>query len=220
MPALIVIGCILLFLALALFTRLKIVITYTDHLEIYSRFLFFKKQIHPEPEPQRGPRSMSAKQAQKIKEQLQKEKEEKQKTRLAREKKRNGIAKKAGTVSDIFDMLKWIKELLSIIIERLFKYLRVDVARFKINVATGDAATTAIAYGAVCDAVSTLLALLEPLRGFSSPKAKNLQINADYLSESCTADVKIVLSVRVWQTIYLAVDIFNTYVGKIVDKNK
>ncbi len=220
MPALIVIGCILLFLALAFSLRLKIVITYKDHLEIYYRLLFFKKRIHPEPEPKRGPRSMSVKQAQKIKEQLQKENEEKQKTRLAREKKRKGIAKKAGTVSDIFDMLKWIKELLSIIIERLFKHLRVDVARFKINVATGDAATTAIAYGAVCDAVSTLLALLEPLRGFSSPKPKNLQINADYLSDGCTADVKIVLSVRVWQAIYLAIDIFNTYVGKIVDQNK
>lgn len=220
MPALIVIGCILLLLALALSLRLKVVITYKDHLEIYYRVLFFKKRIHPEPEPKRGPRSMSARQAQKIKEQRQKENEEKQKTRLAREKKRKGIAKKAGTVSDIFDMLKWIKELLSIIIERLFKHLRVDVARFKINVATGDAATTAIAYGAVCDAVSALLALLEPLRGFSSPKAKNLQINADYLSDGCTADVKIVLSVRVWQAIYLAVDIFNTYVGKIVDQNK
>lgn len=219
MPALIVIGCIILFLALVLSLRIKLTVIYRDSLVAYWKFMFFKRMICPENEKQRGPHSMSKWRARRIKKKHQDDQEEKRRRNLQRElrkkKERQGKREKE-TFSDVLEVLGYLKELLSVFLKHLFKHWRVDVARFKINVATGEAATTAIAYGAVCEAVSVLLTILEPLRGFSSPKAKDIAISADYLSENTTADIKIVLSVRIWQAIHIVLATLITYVKQLV----
>ena len=91
---------------------------------------------------------------------------------------------------------------------KFFKYLRVDLARFHINVATGDAATTALAYGAVCDALTHLFVILEPLRGFDLPDNRDISVEADYLSEKTTADIKLSFSLRVWHILIIALVTF------------
>ncbi len=219
MPALIVIGCIILFLALVLSLRIKLTVIYKDGLVAYWKLLFFKRMIYPENEKQRGPHSMSKWRANRIKKKYLEEKESKRRRRLQREKLKSDARKgkrQKDSLSDVLEVLGYLKELLSVFLKNLFKHWKVEVARFKINVGTEDAASTAIAYGAVCEAVSVILTILEPLRGFSSPKAKNIEITADYLSVVTTADVKIVLSVHIWQAIYIVLATLITYVKQLV----
>ena len=150
---------------------------------------------------------MSEKKARKIKEGLRKKalkkqqkKQKKQNQKLENKQQSN----KKKSVDEILDMVSMVKDILSAALGRFFGHRRVDVARLKINVATGDAATTAIAYGAVCDALTHLLPLLEQLKGFRASNSSRISVSADYLSDSTTADLKISLSLRVWHAFHVA----------------
>ena len=154
---------------------------------------------------------MSAKKAEKIKKKLEKKAEKK---RLkAEEKKRKKQAKKElaenepkkkKSLSEILDVIRMITDTAKKSATTFFGHLRVDVARLHVNVATGDAATTAIAYGAISEAAFYLFEILEPLDGMSMPAKKDVSINADFLSDSFTADIKISLSIRVWHVFHTA----------------
>lgn len=78
------------------------------------------------------------------------------------------------------------------------KRLRVDVTRIVITVATGDAANTAIMYGAVVSAVNVLLELLQRITNIDGLKDAEIDVKCDYLSEKTTADIHVALSLRVW----------------------
>ena len=213
-----VIGCIILFFALLLSLRMKITLVYKENLEIYLRVLFFKIRLYPKSKKKHGPHYMSKRKSEKIWKKHKENEESKRQRRLQREQRKKSIKDRKKAVSDVLDTLSSLKELLTALVSRLFKHLKVDLARLKITVATGDAATTAVAYGAVCNAVSVLLAILEPLDGFSTPSKKDISVYADYLSESTTVDVKLTLSVRVWQALHVAITTFTTYVKQLVLK--
>ena len=218
MTALKVIGCIILFFALLLSLRISIVITYKENLKAYLRILFFKIRLYPKNEKKRGPHYRSKRKADKIWAQHKADEKSKHMQKLKKKRQKSCLKNIKQTVSDVLETLGLLKDLLSTLVSRIFKYLKIKLARMKINVATGDAATTAIAYGAVCEAVSVLLAILEPIDGFSTPSKKEVAVYADYLSENTTVDIKIILSVRVWQAIHVAIATLNTYVNQLASK--
>lgn len=76
--------------------------------------------------------------------------------------------------------------------------LHVDVSKIVITVATGDAATTAITYGAVLAAVASLVALLEKITNLDGMKKAEVSVKCDYIAEKTSADIHIALSLRVW----------------------
>ncbi len=211
MTALTVIGCIILFFAFIGSLKAKITVEYNDEVKLSVRVLCFKIKILPKKDKKSGPFSMSEKKAKKTREKLrkkalkkklkkQKKKEEKQRQKeLAKTQ-----PKKKKSLGEILDMIAMVKNIVAVVLKRFFGHLRVDLARLKINVAMGDAASTAIAYGAICDALVHLLPLLESLKGFDTPKARDIDVRADYLSDSITADVKISLSLRVWHVFHVA----------------
>lgn len=224
MTALIVIGCIILFFAFILSLKAKITLEYADELALTVRVLFIKVKILPKKEKKnKGPHSMSEQKAKKIKKRLEKKLEKKRlKKRKKAEKKKQKKAlaaqqpKKKRSLDEILDMISMVKDILTTTLKKFFSHLRVDLARLHVTVATGDAATTAIYYGIICDALTHLLPVLESLKGFDTPKARDLSVDVDYLSESITADVKISMSLRVWHVFHVAFAALGRLVSHLV----
>lgn len=78
------------------------------------------------------------------------------------------------------------------------KRLRIDVAKIVITVATGDAASTAIMYGAVISAVNVLIELLQKIMNLNGLKDAEIDVKCDYLGSKTKADIHVALSLRVW----------------------
>ena len=209
MTALIVIGCIILFFALILSLKAKITVVYDGEVALFVKVLFIKIKILPK-KKKKGPHSMSEKKAHKIKQKLLekqkkkklKQQQKKQEKEAKKHDKEHGVKEKK-SLSDILDIIGMVKNIVSVVIKRFFKHLRVDIARLKIKIATGDAATTALAYGAVSQAAMYLFTVLAPVKGFSFPKEKDTDISCDYLSDTTTIDIKISFSIRVWHVFHI-----------------
>ena len=108
------------------------------------------------------------------------------------------------TLPEILDILSLVRSLVAIIVRKFFKHLRIKVARLKIKVATPDAASTAVAYGAITGAVNLLLPVLEQVKNFKLPDPKDFSIEADFLGDSIELDLSLSFSLRVWHVFDIA----------------
>ncbi len=79
---------------------------------------------------------------------------------------------------------------------RFGKRFRIDISRIVINVATGDAASTAIMYGATVPAVAALISLLEKITNLKGLEKADIDVRCDYLGTKTTVDVKVAFSLR------------------------
>ncbi|MBQ8330877.1 MAG: DUF2953 domain-containing protein [Clostridia bacterium] len=208
----IVLGCILFFILFIGSLRARITIAYSDELSLSVRVLFLKIGILPSREKKAGPHSMSAAKAKKLREKAaKKEAKKREAAKLKQQKKAEKKAQKEAekatkpkkSMSEILDMVHMITEIVGIVVKRFFKHLRIEVARLKIKVATGDAASTAIAYGALTQSLNILLPLLESVRTLKLPDVTELDVTPDFVAESPEADVKIVFSIRVWHIFHI-----------------
>lgn len=202
MTALIIIGCILLFFVFLLSLKATITIAYTDEVTLTVRVLFLKIKILPKKE-KKGPRSMSRRKAERIRAKARKKAQKKRdaakaKAEAKKQKKAEAKNKPKKSMSEILDTVTMIRGIAAEVIRRFFKHLRIDVARVKIKVATGDAATTAVAYGAACTALNILLPVLSEVKNFSLPREKDFSVEPDFLGETPELDVKLSFSLRVW----------------------
>lgn len=216
MTALTVFGIIVLFFVFLLSLKATLTVAYSDEVALSVKVLFLKIKILPKKEKKLKVRSMSAKKAQKIREKAAKK--EAKKAAQAKEKK----AKKAQhkfekknqpkkTLSEILESIDLIRHLVATVIQTFFGHLRIKIARLKIKVATEDAAHTAIAYGAITQSVNLLFPLLEQVKNFDLPQAKEIDIQADFLSEKIEADIELSFSLRVWHLFDVAFKALTTF---------
>lgn len=208
MTALIVIGCILLFFIFLFSLKATITIAYHEEVTLSVKVLFLKIGILPK-EEKRGARSMSAAKAARIRKKMAKKAAKKKKA--AKEKqarkeaaKADPTPKKKKSIVEILDIIALVTKLAKEVIGRFFKHLRIDVARLKVKVATSDAASTAIAYGAITQSLNLLLPVLEEVKNFSLPHVANLSVDADFLSDTPDIDVQLSFSIRVWHVFDIA----------------
>ncbi len=176
--ALIAIAAVLLLLVTLLALPVRLILTAKDSVRLELRTAFLRFALYP---------AKKRKRARKRKKKVYTDK-----------KKVTGIApvdKKIEEAS-LRDELRLVRALLQTVVRRRKKWLRLHAARLHIRVATGDAAATAVLYGAVCQSLSYLLALLD---GVARVKARepDVSVIADFEGERPSADVKIVLSLRV-----------------------
>ena len=64
------------------------------------------------------------------------------------------------------------------------------------RVATGDAASTAILYGSISQALSYLVATLDSITNLDSLKRSDILIYPDYLSDKLEAKINLTFSIR------------------------
>lgn len=214
MIPLFVIGClvgtVVLLLLCLLFLPITLTIAYRENLTVVAKVLFVRIPLYPTKATKKGPHAMSAAKAERIRQKKAKKAAKKkaaaeEKKRKKQEKKEADAKKPKKSMSEILDTLSLIRQLVSVIVRRFFKHLRVRVARFKIKVATPDAATTAVAYGAVTQSINILLPILEEAKHIHMPGIADWDIQADFLSETPEADIKISFSLRVWHVLDIAV---------------
>ena len=109
-------------------------------------------------------------------------------------------------------MITLIKALVAKVVKKFWKHLRIDIARIKIKVATGDAASCAVAYGAITAAITTIFPLLEKVKNFSLPDSDEIDVSIDFLGEGIEADVKLSFSLRVWHLFDVAFGALGTFI--------
>lgn len=196
-----------------------VTIEYADELALSVRVLFIKINILPKKEGGKRIRSMSRKKSERIEKKLKQKADKKRLKKEAKkeQKKAEKKEKKKTSISDIMNTVNLATTVAKAALGSFFGHLRVDVARFKIRIATGDAASTAIAYGAVSQTVAYLLAIFENNKRVKGLKKAEMDIVCDFLGESSSADIKISFSLRVWHLFHLA---FSSLISFIKHKLK
>ena len=130
----------------------------------------------------------------KEKAEAKKKKKEQRKSETAEQKK----ARKNHPKRSVSDWIDIAVSVLAVFFEKFSKRLHIKVARLKVNVATGDAASTAILYGAIIQSVAYLIEILDKVTNVDGLEKADIHVNADYLSEKTTLDLCFVFSLRVW----------------------
>lgn len=97
-------------------------------------------------------------------------------------------------ISVVFSLVKTVAG-------KFFGYLRVDIAKIHINVATEDAAKTALLFAAVSQGVAALADLLDSITNVKTTKKTDICINPDFTSDKTAADIDISFSILVWQVL-------------------
>lgn len=189
MIPLLVSGGIALFLGALLALPIHLTVTYREQVTVRLRVLFYTVTLFPakEKSPQRLEKE-ARKKAKKAKKKPKrvKKKQKKQQLPAAPEKKRT-----------LQENLVLVRGLVSALIRKTNGHLRLKAARIHLRVATGDAATTALAYGAASASLAFLLAALDRVTKLRA-KPGDVMVIADYLSERSSADVKLIFTLRVW----------------------
>ena len=205
--------------------KATVTIVYDGEVKLFLRVLFIKIRLVP-PKKKKYPHSMSAKKARKIKEKLHKKQEKKLAKKAAKKKQKEEQKKLADnkeskkpkkTPRDILDIISLVANLIAKVISRFFGHLKIKLMRIRIKVATGDAASTAIAYGAITQAINVFFPLIENIKTVRLPVAKEIDINPDFCSDECEIEVKISFSLRVWHlfhVLFVALGEFIKYLFK------
>ena len=193
-------------MAFLLSLRGVITISYSDELSLVVRVLFIKINLLKKKESKRRSHSMSRKKSDRIEKKLH-QKQEKKRLKKERKKEKKESSRedsKKSSFTEIIDTVNLTASVIKTALGGFFGHLRVDVARFKITVATGYAASTAIAYGAVSQAVSYLLAILKSNKNVRGINKADVDIVCDFLGERSSADIKLSFSLRVWHILHIA----------------
>ena len=97
-------------------------------------------------------------------------------------------------------VLDWVNiagAVIGALFSKFSKRLHIKVARLKVKVATGDAASTAILYGAVVQSVAYIIELLQSVTNVDGLKSAEISVEPDYLSEKTSMDLCFIFSLRI-----------------------
>ena len=116
----------------------------------------------------------------------------------------------ASTVKNLVGILKKIAESTS-------QKLRVRLAKIHITVSSDDAAKTAITYGIVSSSVACAVGLLEEFTALAPANHNDVRVDADFLSGKSTCDIKIIIKLRLHESLGILTKLFYNYLKQ---KNK
>lgn len=203
MIALYIIFAVLAVFLILLFSRAGITVSYNtkkapDSVKLYVSYIFFKIAIFPKNEKIRLS-DYTYKKSEKRKNKAEKKEKKKKDTSNTASHTSPNSAKKAKQKkkTDTVRILIDIRELIFDTLKAFPGKLRLDISRLHLNVGCENAASTAITYGAVTQAVGTVLTLLEesPVKIKRGHKY-DVMITPDFVSGKTDANIKIKFSIR------------------------
>ena len=121
--------------------------------------------------------------------------------KTAAKKSTESTAKKAKKTP--LESIGLIKELLSVLIPKTAKRVKIKASRIIVNVGSDDAAKTALLFPAINGAVLGLVTYLDNADKFVGLDKSTVAVRPDFVSEKITADIEISFSLRVWHTFEL-----------------
>ncbi len=198
MTGVIVILAIAAFIALLLSLKAVIVVSYAEDVAVVLRIGAIPIRITPR-KKKKVKLSAYSERKRKKKEAEERKKLEKKRQKKADKRKKEKTKPKKESKKSLKETINLVCALLKVAVGRFAKHLRIRVAKLHVSVATGDAASTAVAYGAIVQSASYLAALLDRANKLDAPAKADVMICADYLSEKTHADVEIGFSLRLWQ---------------------
>ncbi|HBL83470.1 MAG: hypothetical protein A2Y17_04070 [Clostridiales bacterium GWF2_38_85] len=168
-----------------MFIRLSVTVSYTDNVSVILKIGFikfdmgkFSTKAHKEKKPTAEKKPKKAKE------------------------KEPAEPRKPLNVSDV---IKLINDVLMSLIKKFLGYLRIDKYNISVTVATGDAATTAIMYGAATGALYSLTAILTTLKPRRKKGVYNAEVIPDFIGEKSSIKASISLSLLMWQALVCTV---------------
>ena len=99
---------------------------------------------------------------------------------------------------ETIDLVAAFTEIVGLLVKRFAHHLKIKILRLKRKIATGDPAITAVTYGSVTSIISVLLPILDDVENLKLPRKRELDITADFLSDTTEVDLKVSFSIRVW----------------------
>ena len=219
MNALWLILLIPLFIILAaLFIRVRFRIMAENDVKLILELPFFKTQLYPEKEKRPNPKKFTRKglERQILKERKKQAKQNKRKAAKTAKKqaKATAPAQKQKKKMSVTEIIELVTLLAGKLLSSLSRRLRIDVKKLHVIVATGDAASTAITYGAASAAVAALTETLCLATHTSLPDTENGGVYADFTGSSSMVDIDIVLSMRVYGILATLLSLAYNYLKK------
>ena len=191
---------IALLIALILSIRIKLHIIYEDELRVYLSILFYKIPIIPDTDAKFTP------------EKLKKYEKYSPIHLLASiDKSQSQSQSQSTSEPSVLDRLNSIKEILLIFLNSFRHHLHVRLARIHINVATSDAAQTAILYGAVAVSVACIVDIIDDITNLKRLKKSSIIVEPDFLSDKTDINLKIVLHITIFGAIKTIMKSFIEY---------
>lgn len=205
--------CVLLLLALLLMLRIGVRVKLCDDTLLWLGVGIFRIRLYPKREKKlklsdyeiKKFRKRKAKEEAKAKRKAAKEAGKRSEKKAADGKDSEGTTGHTKEKRDISELVDTVLEVVKVFFERFGRHLHIKVRRLCIIVASGDAATTAVLYGAVCGAVQCLLELLDNSVKLKLPKCEEMVVTTDFTTEKTRADVDITFSLRLWQIFDVAI---------------
>ena len=213
-----VILAVLAFFVLALLLTLRLTVEYREAVVLRLRILCFSRTLYPKSEKHVRPKKYTPRAIARRKRRALRKSERKlrrAKRRLKKQGARTGTKKPKGG-QGLRENLVLVRALVAALLRKTGNRLHLTAARVHIRVATSDAATTAILYGAVSASFAYLLAFIDRVTDLRSHQ-KSMSVTADYLAEHSSADVKLVFSMRVWEALAL---LFHAALAVVVQKRR
>lgn len=209
MLALYIVLGILLCLFLLLMIRIRVVLTCDTQICVDLRILFLRFSLYPRKKKKIRIRDYSHK---------------RYKKRLAKSKKRSERqekpVKKAKPKIPLRRRIALFVSLFDGIYQRFLRYFRIDIARLRIDVATGDAAKTAILTGVVSQSVAYLCAVLDQHTNLGRTYRAEIAVQPNFLEERSRVEGKFIFSLRIFRLLELGLRFsFNFLKQKITQKN-
>lgn len=211
MPIPVIVLCaIALLVVLLLFLRVRLTLHAADSVTLDLKILFLRFRLYPKKARIR-PRDYSARRLARAKKKAAKRVEKKNKKK--NKHKKEHVESAPAVKLTLRDKIALLRALCAALIRRTHKHLRLHAAQLHIRVATGDPATTAIAYGAVSQSVAYLLAGLDQVTRLKATEP-DVSVQADFLAERSQIRANVTFSIRVWGALLTAFPLLLTYINK------
>lgn len=208
---LIVIGAVILLFILLFFIRIRIAITLNHEVNVSLRVLFLRFQLLPRRKKVKWKR-YSPKKAAKLAAKKAAKEARKEARKAARKAAKEAQKKAKGSPSaekkktTLIEKIRLVRALCAALFRKTHKHLRLHAAKLHLRIATGDAAKTAVLYGAVCQSLAYLLALLDRITHLKAAEP-DVAVTADFLGEKPSADIKVILSMRLGGALSVALSV-------------
>lgn len=196
--------CILLLLVLFLLLRLRFDIACAEEVTLALRILFIRIPLYPA-----APKKVKLA---RFKRGYPKEKEKPGKKPA--EKKAKAEAAPAEKIP-LGEKINIVLSLLERLCKKFFKHLRLDVSNIVVTVGADNAASAAITYGIVSQAVAYLLAFLDAHLRIRKKRRGEIAVRCDFTAEKTVCDIRITASLAVWQLLDIGISLaYNYFKGK------
>lgn len=152
-------------------------------------------------------------------EQAQKGKKTKKSKKVKKAAKKEDVAPTHKRKKSVLRDIRFLARAVGILLRKFGRRLSVKLKRLHLTVASDDAAKTAYLFGALSQATAYLLTSLDAFSRLSY-RNKNVKVEADFLSETLSADIEILFSIRVGSLLSLAFSAVWLFVKEGMKKGK